>query len=133
MGAPHYIHSMDPVEIGAWLRSLRKAAGLRQPDLASILDMSQAWVSRAETGDMPGLSVVDLLRWGEACGQPISLHAGLERQPLPLEVHDALAGLSPEQQLQFAELARSLSAVPPAIWSAWLAFAQAAQDTTPRK
>lgn len=53
--------------LGALLAEWRKAAGLRQLDLAKRLGRGQDYVSDVETGQKI-LGVVELMEWAEAIG-----------------------------------------------------------------
>ncbi len=53
--------------LGAFLAGKRKAAGLRQADLAKRLKRRQDYVSDVETGQKI-LGAVELMEWAEAIG-----------------------------------------------------------------
>lgn len=65
-------------EVGERLRSLREEAAERQVDLAAVLDLDQAAMSRIESGQRP-LTARELALLGQHYGVPVS--AILEPEP----------------------------------------------------
>lgn len=60
--------------VGAWLRTLRKARGLSQVEVARRMGCERSWISHLERGSFdPRLSTV--MRYGDAIGARI--HIGL--------------------------------------------------------
>lgn len=51
-------------------RQLRMTAGLRQQDLAELIDMDRSAVSRVESGER-ALTIEEAARWAEACGMQL--------------------------------------------------------------
>jgi transcriptional regulator with XRE-family HTH domain len=63
--------AVDPCRIGRQLRFVRRAAGLRQTDVALRAGLQRENVSRAEAGR--GAQTLDLLcRIATACGVPVA-------------------------------------------------------------
>jgi transcriptional regulator with XRE-family HTH domain len=56
------------IEIGLAVRIARRAAGLRLSDVATAIDRSVAWVSRAERGLLPEVSLDELVVLSAAVG-----------------------------------------------------------------
>lgn len=68
-------------EVRAFLVEKRKAAGLKQTDLAKLLKRSQDYVSDIETGQKI-VGVVELMEWADAIGfDPVSAIKHLKRCP----------------------------------------------------
>lgn len=57
-------------ELGAWVRSVRKAKGLSQTELAGRMGVTQSWVSRLERGS-PRLHAQMVLDALAALGTPL--------------------------------------------------------------
>lgn len=68
------------LEAAAFIRQLRKNAGLTQEDLAKRMGVSQALIARLEVGDgKRGMTIAMFARVISACGQPVLV------QPAPKE------------------------------------------------
>lgn len=64
--------------VGAWLRTLREEAGLKQVEVARRMGCAPSWISHLERGSYdPHISTI--LRYGHAIGARI--HIGLAEKP----------------------------------------------------
>ncbi len=101
---------------GERLRALRQARGMRQKDLADMLQISAAYLSALEHGrrGRPGPGLVHQVNevfgliWDEA--EEIAVLARDSRPKVTLDT----AGLDPAKTLLANQLARALPALPPA-------------------
>lgn len=104
-----YVPEMSNKEIGRQLSTVRRAAGLKQVDLAEKLPLHQSTVSMIETG-ASGTSTDTLLRWAEVCGATVRI----EREPdvEAARLSAAYQGLDPVRRGLLVRFATLLGAVP---------------------
>ena len=69
-------------DLGLDLRSLRRAAGLTQTDLAARAGLRQEALSRFERGRSPDFSLAKLLRLAQALGRDLRFAPAADRPTL---------------------------------------------------
>jgi transcriptional regulator with XRE-family HTH domain len=67
---PRTLHTPEQEALADLLRSVRKEAGLRQSELAKLLDRPQSFVSKIESGDRR-IDLVELRQFCRALGLPL--------------------------------------------------------------
>ena len=65
--------TMTTVELGAFLRRMRKEAGIPQAALAERMGKSQPQISQLETGERANPTFGTLVEWAEAMGLVIEV------------------------------------------------------------
>jgi transcriptional regulator with XRE-family HTH domain len=68
-------HTSEYKALQAELRTIRKAAGLSQRDLAARLKVAPSWVAKVEAGERR-IDIVELCRLASACDADVSRTLG---------------------------------------------------------
>lgn len=105
--SPFEVLSAGDALFGARLAELRKAAGLRQVELADRIGLVQAQISHIEVGKRT-TTIHRLLRWLEACGATWTIDHANSKDPRA-ELMAAAEGLGPDEVRQLARAARALA------------------------